>query len=306
MAGKALTDDLLGQAVGMLGVEKLLTVSEGESDGKKRWLLSPMQKSGLSGEFIVTLEAGQPVVQGGGPEEAPQVNNALRMLIADLRDTGSREPTKSQERPRKSEPGRINAIVQRNGQVGALVKPRDLSQITPADISKMFCPEATEEEAAFFLEICLRRGLNPFAGDAYLVKYGGQNPKAMTIVSKESFFKKAEVNPQYDGIESGLILAVDDKIEEREGAFYLKAKETILGGWAKVYRKDRKVPSIAKVSFDEFRGKSPFWVDKPAIMIKKVAEVHALRQAFSNDLGGLYEGAEMDIDPAKEIKQEVI
>ncbi len=232
-----------------------------------------------------------------------KVTKYVEMLEAAIR--GDELPVK----PKAARSQENKAIVPngvRKSQGEALVKPRAINTLSRDEIRKFTkCQDANDDEVDYFVEVCWRRGLNIFAGDAYLVKYGGKNPAASIIVSKEAFMKKAEQNPNFDGMDSGIILQIGDEIREIDGTFYMGNKSQIVGAWAKVYRKDRSHPSVAKVAFSEFKGQSHFWEGKPAVMINKVAEMTALRKAFPSDLGALY-GAEecnvdLGIDPEKEV-----
>lgn len=151
----------------------------------------------------------------------------------------------------------------------------------------------TDQEVNYFVHLCRGQRLNPFLKEIYLIKFGTQ--PATFVVSKEAFLKRAEANPQYDGSESGIIvLNKDGELIERKGGFFLKDSEQVVGGWAKVYRKDRKYPSDVQVTFEEYAGRTKDgnlnsnWANRPATMIKKVALVQALREAFPNDLNDLY------------------
>ena len=151
----------------------------------------------------------------------------------------------------------------------------------------------TDQEVNYFVHLCRGQGLNPFLKEIYLIKFGQQ--PATFVVSKEAFLKRAEANSQYDGAESGIIvLNKDGELIERKGGFFLKDSEQVVGGWAKVYRKDRKYPSDVQVTFEEYAGRTKDgnlnsnWANRPATMIKKVALVQALREAFPNDLNNLY------------------
>ena len=155
----------------------------------------------------------------------------------------------------------------------------------------------TDQEVNYFVHLCRGQGLNPFLKEIYLIKFGQQ--PATFVVSKEAFLKRAEANSQYDGSESGIIvLNKDGELIERKGGFFLKDSEQVVGGWAKVYRKDRKYPSDVQVTFEEYAGRTKEgnlnsnWATKPATMIKKVALVQALRESFPNDLNNLYTAEE--------------
>lgn len=160
-----------------------------------------------------------------------------------------------------------------------------------------------------FLQLCKARGLNPFLKEAYLIKYSDNNPATM-VVGKEHFTKTAEKNPQFDGFEAGIILRTEaGSIERREGTFMTDG-ETLLGGWAKVWRKDRSKPFVSEANLKDFirqtQSKKSPWDTMPAVMIRKVPLVQSLREAFPNDLAGCYDRAEMDqaIDAEYEVHHE--
>lgn len=175
--------------------------------------------------------------------------------------------------------------------------------------------QITMPEFKFFTSLCKARGLNPFLKEAYCIKYG-KNP-AQIVVGKDAVLKRAIKNPNYDGMESGVI--VQDKetseIIERKGTFYLRDSENLVGGWAKVYRKDWQHPTYCSVGFDEVAQKksdgslNANWSGKGATMVEKVAKVRALRETFVEELGGMYEAEEMGVDLPNETlpqKQEII
>ncbi len=156
--------------------------------------------------------------------------------------------------------------------------------------------QATDAEIAGFLAICKARGLNPLARDAYLVKYG-QNSPASTIVSKDYYNRIAQQQQSYDGMEAGVVVAKPDgTLEYREGALVGRT-EHLVGGWAKVYDKRRGHPSSAVVSMDEYDQQKSLWRTKPATMIRKVAMVQALREAYPSSFQGLYDESEMPEAP---------
>ena len=143
-----------------------------------------------------------------------------------------------------------------------------------------------------FIAICKYNRLNPFLNEAYLVKYGDK--PAQMIVSKEALLKRAESCPEFDGLQAGLIIKRGSDILEEEGAFLLPG-DTLLGGWARVYRTDRKYPSTARVSLTEYDRKQSTWNTMRATMIRKTAVSQALREAFPTQLGALYTAEEQGI-----------
>jgi phage recombination protein Bet len=156
--------------------------------------------------------------------------------------------------------------------------------------------QITLPEFKMFTELCKVRKLNPFLKEAYLIKFGSQ--PAQMVVGKDAILKRAITNKSFDGREQGIIvLRTNGTIEERNGTFKMK-EETIVGGWAKVYRKDWTHPVYITVSFDEVAQKkndgtlNSNWATKGATMVEKVALVRGLREAFVEDLGGMYDETE--------------
>lgn len=148
----------------------------------------------------------------------------------------------------------------------------------------------TEQEIVMFMNLCKYRKLNPFVNEAYAVKFGDQ--PAQFIVGKEAFMKRAESDPSYDGHEAGIIVERNGEIVELEGTFKLQ-KDILLGAWAKVYIKNKKCPMKATVSLQEYSKGQSTWKSMPCTMIRKVALVQALREAFPSDLGAMYTSEEV-------------
>lgn len=159
----------------------------------------------------------------------------------------------------------------------------------------------TDQELAMFINLCRYQHLNPFLKEAYLIKFG--NSPATIVVGKETFQKRAFRNPKFEGFQAGVIIVNRDsgEFEYRNGALAL-GNEQLIGGWAKVYVKGYQVPIEMAITYREYVGKkgngevNQQWQSKPATMLRKVALVQALREAFPEDLGGLYDADELAID----------
>lgn len=172
-------------------------------------------------------------------------------------------------------------------------------KISPSLIKKYLVNgngQVTDQEVMMFLSMCKFQRLNPFLREAYLIKYGSQ--PATIVTGKEAFMKRAMRNPNYAGHDAGVVIVNDETgvMENRVGTIVLNG-ETLVGGWAKVYVKGWTLPLTVTVSFDEYclkkDGKpASNWAVKPATMIRKVALVQALRDAFPEDLGGMYTAEE--------------
>lgn len=135
----------------------------------------------------------------------------------------------------------------------------DPSLLTGADIKKYFDPQnlLTEKQVGQALALCKGRNLNPFANEVYIVAYTNRNggKEFSLIVSKEAFLKRAAQCKDYEGFEAGVV-AVDSEgvMHERKGAIMLPG-DTLIGGWARVHRKNFKVPVEIFVSREEYDKK---------------------------------------------------
>lgn len=168
--------------------------------------------------------------------------------------------------------------------------------------------QITMPEFKLFTELCKVRKLNPFLREAYLIKYSNNQP-ASIVVGKDAILKRAVLNAKYDGMKSGIVVLTDSgEVIERKGTFKLD-NEQLVGGWAEVFRKDWNNSIYCSVSLTEAIQKkgngepNNNWSKQPATMIEKVAKVRALREAFVEDLGGMYEAEEMNVElPDKEVQ----
>ena len=173
--------------------------------------------------------------------------------------------------------------------------------------------DLTDQEYKFFVELCKVRKLNPFLKEVYAIKFG--NSAAQIVVGKDAILKRAILHPKFNGREQGIIVLNENgDIIERKGTFKLK-EETLVGGWAKVYRKDWEHPTYISVSFDEVaqyktNGEmNSNWKQKGATMVEKVAIVRALRETFVEDLGGMIDEDEawkIDNTPRKNVTEVII
>lgn len=166
------------------------------------------------------------------------------------------------------------------------------------DIKQYINPNVTDSEAFMFLNLCRYSHLNPFRREAYLIKYG-DSPATM-VVGKDTFVKRARNNADFDGFKAGIVVIdKNGNMVEREGS--LRApQDQMIGGWAKVFIKGMSTPYYAAVEWGEYAGCDRYgklngmWKSKGATMIRKVALSQALREAFPDDFGGLYEPEEIN------------
>jgi len=152
-------------------------------------------------------------------------------------------------------------------------------------VKKLFCKDATDLEAYTFIRVCQAQGLNPFLREAYLVKYQKGEP-ASIIIGKETYTQRAERHPEFAYWKAGIVVQRDDQVLYPEGASPLP-RDLLLGGWAEVKRRDKEEPFRTEVSLKEYDTGRSTWKKLPATMIRKVALVQGLREAFPGDLAGL-------------------
>lgn len=144
-----------------------------------------------------------------------------------------------------------------------------------ATLRNTVAPGLTDPEFLLFAEMCRATGLNPATKEIWAIKAGG---RLQLMTGINGFLKIANSHPQFDGMEVEF---------ERDD------KGNLIAATAKVYRKDRRFPSIATAYMAEYGKKTPIWAQMPSIMLSKCAKSLAIREAFINELGGLYTAEEM-------------
>jgi len=158
----------------------------------------------------------------------------------------------------------------------------------------------SDNEAIKFMMMCQARHLNPFEGDAFLIGYDGKDgPTFSLITAHQAFLKRAELNPEFDGMKSGIIIDRNGEVIDVEGDFFMSG-DKILGGWATVFFKNRKQAMHKRIRLERFKKPFGIWQEDAAGMICKCAEADALRSSFPTMLGGLY--LKEEVSPASEAK----
>lgn len=156
---------------------------------------------------------------------------------------------------------------------------------------------ATDAEFAMFLEVCKGTKLNPFKREIWFIKSNSYTNKkgervegkVMIMTGFNGFLAIANAHPQFDGMQTEIVRKEDGTIEYAE---------------TKVFRKDRKYPSTCRAYYREFYkpgnfGKESQWDKQPTVMISKCSKSHALREAFPQELGGLYTQEEVSVEEPK-------
>ena len=151
-------------------------------------------------------------------------------------------------------------------------------------IKNIAAPKCTDDEFKLLLYQAETYKLDPLLKQIWAVKYSSDKP-ASIFAGRDGFLAIAHRSGKFDGMESGV---------RKEGG------DTI--GFAKVYRKDMKMPFSVEVSLSEYNRKQGTWLSHPATMIQKVAEAQALRKAFQ--ISGIYSQEEQWAEvkpPMKEV-----
>lgn len=178
-------------------------------------------------------------------------------------------------------------LIKKTGQTPALA-------LNTENVKKYLSKDANDNELALFVELCIARNLNPFIKEAYLVVYVGRDGtrNVSITVSKDVFVKRAEKKPDFNGFKAGVIVLRKNELVYQEGAFKLSA-DVLVGGWAEVYKKGVEASFREEVTLDEYSSGKSMWAKKPLTMIRKVALVHALREAYADDFSGMNDESEL-------------
>lgn len=160
------------------------------------------------------------------------------------------------------------------------------------------CPDHTVYEIAFFLEYCLRRGLDPLAKQIYSIKRKGKQTFQTSIDYLRS---NAEESGLYDGQDDAEWCGKSGEWKD----IWL-ADEPPAAARVKVYRKGTQRPIAGIALWSEYcpePGSDWRWKKAPSGQLAKCAEAIALRKAFPERLGGLYSHDEMDQAEGRAVAQ---
>lgn len=146
-------------------------------------------------------------------------------------------------------------------------------------VKSMVAKGCSQDEFDLLCHLARTYHLDPLAREIWAIRYG-QNP-AQIFVGHAGLINLALRSGKLDGLQCEI---VDPNGEDPVAR-------------ATVWRNDMTHPIVAEVYWSEYGkdAKNPLWRTKPRTMLRKTAEVHALRRAFA--LSGLYTEEEMDHVP---------
>ena len=185
----------------------------------------------------------------------------------------------------------------------------NLTKWTPQQLQALQSSvRATNEEFTRFMYLAEKTGLDPFANEIWIIDT--KNGRKI-LTSRDGYLKIANNHPAFLGMVSDAIYSNDcfkrvmsndheDVIHEYE----FKNRGQLLGAYAKVWRRDRKVPSFFLAPLNDYNKKKNAWLEYPHAMIIKVAEAMALKRAFA--ISGLCTIDELTAPSAKCVRSQIV
>ena len=166
--------------------------------------------------------------------------------------------------------------------------------------SQIAYPTISNDELAYFSEVCKQSGLSPFQKQIYAIKRMVYNsdtkqkePKMVIQVAIDGLRLAAARSNLYGGSQS-FWCGEDGEWKDVWLSLHAPSAAKTL-----VYRIGSTSPFVGVARFNSYKqevnGKlTKFWDSMPDVMIAKVSEALALRKAFPAELSGLYAKEEMD------------
>lgn len=170
--------------------------------------------------------------------------------------------------------------------------------ITPAQIkiliqAGIIPPGTPEPIIKIFGQMCEAHKLNPAKKEIFLLPYNVKvndkwEVRYATIVGRDGLRIKAQRTGQLAGIDQPIY-------DDNKTIAMFKEKELPKSCTVTVYRfvNNQKCAFTASVAFAEFSSGKQKWLSMPFHMIAKVAECHALKMGFGEELQGLNVEEEM-------------
>ncbi len=154
-------------------------------------------------------------------------------------------------------------------------------------VKRVVSPDATEVDLRAFLYLCKEYNLDPLKKEIYFIRCAG---KFTAITSRDGYLKIANLNPNFDGLESDVVYQGDKLIKKDNGSLGIEYgeahlvfdKSKLTGAFCSVFRKDRLKATTVFVSIKDYYKKGAMiWEQYTNAMILKVAESMALKRAFA-------------------------
>lgn len=150
-------------------------------------------------------------------------------------------------------------------------------------IHKQVAKGTSFEELTLFGMTCKSVGLNPLIGEIWCYKDNKNN--LIIFAGRDGFLKKAQESNRWNGIASSEIREKDEFSLDIPNAkinhlIKLGDRGKIIAAYAICRPKGCDIATIELVDFDVYNKGQFTWKSHPADMIKKVAEIKALKKAY--------------------------
>ncbi len=154
-------------------------------------------------------------------------------------------------------------------------------------IKSQIAKDSTPEEFDLFIMMARRTRLDPIMRQLHFIKYGG---KVSYVTSIDGYRIIAHRTGMFAGVDEP---RYDFDKEGRPVHCSITVYKMVM---------NTRCGFSATVKFGEYDTGMNNWKKMPETMIAKVAEAHALRKAFPNDLSGIYTQDEMEQAEARNDK----
>lgn len=171
-----------------------------------------------------------------------------------------------------------------------------LAKLDKEDIRKLLAPKAQDRELEVFLRYCLAEGMNPFAGDVWLVPFTNRTTGEVThaiVIGLQFYLKKAARNPLYETYLAGCIVKRGTEYTDIVGTALYPGDE-LFGAWCKVWKRGAPVPFEHRVALVDWDKGRDLWKAHPNVMIEVTAIRQAIRRAFPGEFGPKEEPQEIE------------
>lgn len=158
-------------------------------------------------------------------------------------------------------------------------------------VKDVIAPKCNDIELEFFLAVCQRTGLDPFARQIYAIVRGEGDRRKLTIqTSIDGYRAIAERSGKYAG-------QLSPEWCDADGVWVDVWLKNVPPAAARVgvLRSDWKEPVWGIARYAAYRQEAnPLWQKMPDAMLAKCAEALAIRKAFPDAIGGVYTREEME------------
>lgn len=178
-----------------------------------------------------------------------------------------------------------------------MTKVSNFSSEEIAVIQNTVAKGTTATELAYFLQVAKSTGLNPFIKQIWCYKDNKGN--VIILAGRDGFLAIAQKNPKWNGMVSSEVGSNDTfNVDVINGVIEHKPnyndRGTLIGAYCLIKPKGVDVATYEWADIKTYDKNQFIWNSHKTEMIKKVAEVHALKKAFG--ISGIYCEDEMIIE----------